>query len=348
MAMMILEDYNRIPEAARGAVLALGNFDGVHRGHQVVLQAAIDTAREKGGEAPAGAMVFEPHPRRFFQPDLPFFDLTPLHVKLKLLEAFGLDLTVALPFNAALAALTAREFVERVLVKGLRVSHVVTGYDFAFGKGRAGNTAFLRECGKKHGFGVTIIEPVSENGSAVISSSGVRGALRVGQPRYAARLLGHWWSVTGTVRHGDGRGKGLGYPTANLRLHKNCDPKMGIYAVRVFIHQEARSAEGATGITEDRLHGVAYFGTRPTFGGIEPVLEPYLFDFDGDLYGQEIEVEFIEYIRGDARFSNPEDLKRQINDDCQRARKVLAAIEANDPMLAYPLGRRRERLVHQY
>ena len=332
MSMMILEDYSATPAAARGAVLALGNFDGVHRGHQVVLQAAIDAAKKKGGDTPAGAVVFEPHPRRFFQPDLPFFDLTPLHVKLKLLEAFGLDLTVALPFDAALAALTAAEFVEQVLVKGLQVSHVVTGYDFAFGKGRAGNTAFLRECGKKHGFDVTIIEPVSENGSAVISSSGVRGALRIGRPRYAARLLGHWWSVTGTVRHGDGRGKGLGYPTANLRLHRNCDPKMGIYAVRVFIGDE-------------RIHGVAYFGTRPTFGGIEPVLEPYLFDFEGDLYGQEIEVEFIEYIRGDARFSNPDDLKRQIKDDCQRARKMLAAIEADDPMLAYPLGRRRERLV---
>ncbi len=330
--MQLLRDYRSVPESLRGASLALGNFDGVHRGHQVVLQAAMDNG------SLSGAMVFTPHPRRFFHPDLPFFDLTPLPVKLKLLDAFGLDLTVALPFDTALADMDAQSFVEEVLVKGLGVSHVVTGYDFAFGKGRSGNIEYLREAGRKHGFGVTVIKPVTEDGHEVISSSAVRAALRAGKPCEAAGLLGHWWSVAGRVERGHGRGKDMGYPTANIHLHEGCEPKTGIYAVRVFVG-------GNDDGTLRRVDGAGYFGGSPTFGGHEPVLEPYLFDFDGDLYDKEIEVEFIEYLRGDAKFASAEDLKRQIKDDCDRARKVLAEIGENDPMLEYLLGRRREMLV---
>lgn len=330
--MHLLRDYRSVPEHLRGASLALGNFDGVHRGHQVVLQAAMDNG------SPAGAMVFTPHPRRFFHPDLPFFDLTPLPVKQTLLSAFGLDMTVALPFDQALADMDAETFVTEVLVKGLGVKHVVTGYDFAFGKGRSGNIEFLREAGARHGFGLTVIKPVTEGGHEVISSSAVRAALRAGKPREAAGLLGHWWSVSGRVERGHGRGRDMGYPTANIHLHEGCEPKTGIYAVRVFIGGEE---EGGL----QRIDGAGYFGGSPTFGGHEPVLEPFLFDFDGDLYDRQIEVEFIEYLRGDAKFASAEDLKRQIEEDCRRAREVLAEIGQNDPMLEYLLGRRREMLL---
>ncbi len=331
-----LRNYRNVPAALKGASLALGNFDGVHRGHQVVLQAAMDAAKQTG--ALAGAMVFEPHPRRFFHPELPFFDLTTLEVKQHLLADFGLDLTIAIPFNDELADMSADRFIEDVLVAGLGVSHIVTGYDFAYGKGRSGNIETLRRAGEKHGFGVTIIRPVTEGGHEVISSSGVRAALRAGKPREAAQLLGHWWSVAGKVKKGHGRGKSMGYPTANIHLHEGCEPKMGIYAVRVFLGDKQGKAFR-------RIDGAAYFGASPTFGGLEPLLEPFLFDFDGDLYGHRIEVEFIEYLRGDARFDSAEDLKRQIDNDCARTREVLARLDKNDPMLHYPLGRRRERLL---
>ncbi|HHK74756.1 MAG TPA: bifunctional riboflavin kinase/FAD synthetase [Rhizobiales bacterium] len=334
--MESLRDYRHVPARLKGASLALGNFDGVHRGHQVVLQAAIDAA--KPHQALAGAMVFEPHPRRFFHPGRPFFDLTTLEVKQHLLADFGLDLAVALPFDAELADMSADRFIEEVLVAGLGVSHIVTGYDFSYGKGRSGNIETLRVAGEKHGFGVTIIKPVTENGHEVISSSGVRAALRAGNPREAAGLLGHWWSVAGKVKKGHGRGRSMGYPTANIHLHEGCEPKIGIYAVRVFLSD-------AGGANMKRINGAAYFGASPTFGGIEPLLEPFLFDFDGDLYGHHIEVEFIDYLRGDAKFENMDDLKRQIEADCRRAREVLAELETRDPMLQYPLGRRRERLL---
>jgi len=341
--MQNLRDYRNVPAALKGASLALGNFDGVHRGHQVVLQAAIDAAKKTS--APAGAMVFEPHPRRFFHPDLPFFDLTTLEVKQHLLSDFGLDMTVALPFNAELADMTAAQFIEDVLVAGLGVSHIVTGYDFAYGKGRSGNIETLKAAGKKHGFDVTIVMPVTEDGHEVISSSGVRAALRAGKPREAAGLLGHWWSVAGRVKKGHGRGKSMGYPTANIHLHEGCEPKMGIYAVRVFIGN--LKSGGLKGDKIHRINGAGYFGTSPTFGGLVPLLEPFLFDFDGDLYGHQIEVEFIEYLRGDAKFESARDLKHQINNDCARAREVLADLDAADPMLQYPLGRRRERLLRR-
>ncbi len=340
--MKVLKDYRNVPAGLKGAALALGNFDGVHRGHQVVLQAAMDAAKE-AGNAPAGAMVFEPHPRRFFQPNLPFFDLTTFEVKQHLLADFGLDVTVALPFDTELADMSADAFIADVLVGGLGVSHIITGYDFAFGKGRSGNTQALLDAGEKHGFGVTIIDPVTQDGHEVISSSAVRAALRAGKPREAAGLLGHWWSVAGRVEKGHGRGRALGYPTANIHMHRGCEPKMGIYAVRVFIGD--MQTGGLKGDNIRRIDGAGYFGTSPTFGGQQPLLEPFLFDFDGDLYGHQIEVEFIEYLRGDARFASADDLKRQIDDDCARAREVLAGLEKDDPMLQFPLGRRRERLL---
>lgn len=307
--MLVVQGAAHVPKEARGAVLAIGNFDGVHRGHQALLRAAVAEAKRRN--AKSGAMVFEPHPREHFHPNEPHFHLTPLNEKLRLLRAMGLDLTVVLPFDAALASLPAEAFIERVLVAGLGVSHVVIGYDFFFGKGRGGNPETIRKAGQEMGFGVTVVEPVAEDGE-VFSSSSVRLKLAQGDVKSAAHDLGHWWRVVGKVVGGAKRGTGLGYPTANVPMPKGTALGHGIYAVRVHLGQEAHD-------------GAAYLGTRPTFDDGKPVLEVFLFDFDGDLYGHEIEVEFIDFIRADRRFDGMEALKAQMALDVARAREILAS-----------------------
>lgn len=320
--MQILRDYKDCPEALKGAALAIGNFDGVHRGHQVVLRAAISAAAGTG--APSGVMTFEPHPRAFFQPDKPLFRLSPEPVKCHLLEALGLDVTVVLPFAAPLASLSAEEFVTEILIAGLGVSHVVTGSDFHFGKGREGGPDAMRAFGEKYGFGVTLVEPQG-SGEDVYSSTAARDCLRAGDPRGASDILGYWWRVGGEVTGGDKRGAGLGFPTANIMLPASCQLKHGIYAVRVW-------ADGA------RHHGAAYLGTRPSFDDGDPVLETFLLDFSGDLYGKEIEIEFIAFLRGDEKFESVESLQQQMKADCQKAELILVELEAHDPMAALPLG----------
>lgn len=316
--MHLLHTYADCPEPLKAAALAIGNFDGVHRGHQAVLQAT----RHAG--AHCGVMTFEPHPRQFFQPDKPLFRLTPSPLKARLFEALGLDMAVVLPFNAALAALTAEQFVERILVDGLGVSHVVTGEDFRFGKGRTGDPGMLRELGARHGFAVTAVAPQG-GGDAVFSSTAIRERLGDGDPRGAASMLGYWWRIAGEVIGGDKRGHGLGFPTANIAAPEGLGLKHGIYAVRV--------RAGDT-----RYHGAAYLGTRPSFDDGEAVIETFLFDFSGDLYGREIEIEFIDYLRDDRKFNSSEELKAQMQADCARAEAVLAALEQDDPMKAFPLG----------
>ncbi|HWB44789.1 MAG TPA: bifunctional riboflavin kinase/FAD synthetase [Hyphomicrobiaceae bacterium] len=311
--MQIVRGYQSVPESARGAVLAIGNFDGVHRGHQALLAAAVQEARRE--RRPAGVLMFEPHPRAFFQPDKPHFRLTSLPLKLKLLERYGLDLAVVLAFNQSLASLPAEAFIERVLVAGLGVRHVVVGYDFHFGKGRGGDPETLRKAGERHGFGVTVVAQVAEAGE-VFSSSGVRAELALGDVAGAAEMLGHWWRVAGTVVSGARRGAGLGYPTANIVLDPGTALAHGIYAVRVYIGSEA-------------YQGTAYLGTRPTFDEGAPVLEVFLFDFDGDLYGRILEVEFIDFIRADRRFPDAEALKAQMDQDCAQARQILARAPAS-------------------
>jgi riboflavin kinase/FMN adenylyltransferase len=311
--MQIVRGYQSVPESARGAVLAIGNFDGVHRGHQALLAAAVQEARRE--RRPAGVLMFEPHPRAFFQPDKPHFRLTSLPLKLKLLERYGLDLAVVLAFNQSLASLPAEAFIERVLVAGLGVRHVVVGYDFHFGKGRGGDPEMLRKAGERHGFGVTVVAQVAEAGE-VFSSSGVRAELALGDVAGAAEMLGHWWRVAGTVVSGARRGAGLGYPTANIALDPGTALAHGIYAVRVYIGSEA-------------YQGTAYLGTRPTFDEGAPVLEVFLFDFDGDLYGRILEVEFIDFIRADRRFPDAEALKAQMDQDCAQARQILARAPAS-------------------
>ena len=305
--MIVVQGSDDVPAAARGGVLAIGNFDGVHRGHQALIAAAIEEGKRLA--APAGAIVFEPHPREFFQPDKPHFRLTPLTRKLALLEELGLDVAVVVRFDAALAGLAAEAFIERVLVQGLGVRHVVVGYDFRFGKGRTGDPETLRRAGAAHGFGVTVVAQVAEAGE-VFSSSAIRAELAQGDVQGAAEMLGHWWRVAGTVVGGAKRGTGLGYPTANLTLPSGTALGHGIYAVRVYVDGR-------------RLEGAAYLGTRPTFDDGEAVLEVFLFDFDGDLYGRQIEVEFIGFVRADAKFASAAALQEQMGKDVERARQML-------------------------
>ncbi|MCG8560983.1 MAG: bifunctional riboflavin kinase/FAD synthetase [Hyphomicrobiales bacterium] len=324
--MDVVRDHTDVPDRLSGAVLAIGNFDGVHRGHQAVLLRAIEIARDAG--TLAGAMVFEPHPRQFFQPDVPLFRLTPEPLKLELFEAFGLDIAVVLGFDAGFAGLAAEDFIGDVLHEGLGVRHVVTGYDFQFGRGRLGTPELLTEMGQRLGFGVTVVEATGEAGGA-FSSSRVRQLLQDGSPEAAAEILGYWWRIAGTVAGGAKRGGGLGFPTANFPVADGMALKHGIYAVRVF---------GAG----SRFDAAAYLGTRPTFDDGKPVFEVFLFDFNGDLYGQEIELELIAYLREDARFDSAEDLKAQMQLDCARAREAIARVAADDPMARFPLGRRLE------
>jgi riboflavin kinase/FMN adenylyltransferase len=321
--MEIVRFFRDVPEKLKGAALAIGNFDGVHRGHQKVLGEAIAIAKREGRRS--GAVVFEPHPREFFAPHTPFFRLTPLPVKLELLEALGLDQTFVIAFDADLAALSARAFATEVVAKGLGASHVVVGHDFTYGKGRTGTTEELAVLGRDLGFGVDVVAPVGEGG-ATFSSSRIREHLRQGEVRDAAEQLGYWWRVRGQVGAGAGRGKGLGFPTLNLPLAPGQDVRHGIYAMRV--------DHGA-----GRHHAAGYVGIRPTFGAGEPVLEAYLLDFAGDLYGKEVDVEFIDFLRPDVAFATSEALAAKMREDTDRARAVLARIDASDPVARFPLAR---------
>lgn len=321
--MEVLEGYRHCPGPLKGAALAIGNLDGVHRGHQAVLQAALEAAQAAG--APAGVMTFEPHPRQFFRPDVPLFRLTPEPVKLELFAALGLDLAAVLRFDAELASLGAEAFVREILVDGLGVSHVVTGENFRFGKGRGGDPGVLRELGEKHGFAVTTLAPQGAGGDA-FSSSAVRARLAEGDPRGAAEILGYWWRVVGTVTGGDRRGHGLGFPTANIAAPPGFGLKHGIYAARVQVGEASH-------------RGAAYLGTRPSFGAGEAAIETFLFDFSGDLYGRDIEIEIIDFLRGDATFESDDALKAQMRSDCEKAAAILDALERDDPVLRFPLGR---------
>ncbi|MDX2156821.1 MAG: bifunctional riboflavin kinase/FAD synthetase [Hyphomicrobiaceae bacterium] len=312
--MNVVHGYETLPPHLRGAAIAIGNFDGVHRGHQ----ALIARARERAADAPrhgashlAGAMVFEPHPREFFHPERRHFRLTTLEQKLALFERYGLDLTVVVPFDKRLAGLDAQSFVADVLVGGLNVGHVVIGYDFMFGRDRMGSARDIERAGAEMGFGVSVIPPVAEGGE-VISSSAIRSEIAQGDVRGAAEMLGHWWVVAGEVVGGFKKGTGMGFPTANIVLPRSTPLAYGIYAV--FVDALGRRHQGA-----------AYLGTRPTFDNGPPVLEVFLFDFDADLYGKKIEVSFVEFIRPDKRFEGMEALVVQMDKDCAAARQLLAA-----------------------
>jgi riboflavin kinase / FMN adenylyltransferase len=295
-------------DALRGAVVAIGNFDGVHRGHRAVIGAALDQARALG--RPAAALTFEPHPRAYFNPGEPLFRLTDEAVKLRLLASTGLDGVIVLTFDAALAGLSAESFVERILVERLAVSGAVIGFNFHFGMNRAGSPDFLKAQGKKYGFAVDVVPRFEDQGRPV-SSGPIRDALAAGQLDQAAEFLGYPWFVSGEVIHGDKRGRELGFPTANLKLDAACGLRHGIYAVRV-------------AASERRYGGVASFGRRPMFDTGAVLLEVFLFDFADDLYGQNIDVAFIDWIREERMFDSADALIQQMQDDSRVAREALA------------------------
>jgi len=296
------------PDALTGGVVAIGNFDGVHRGHRAVIAAAVD--RAMGLRRPAVALTFEPHPRLLLRPHEPMFRLSDESAKLRLLAATGLDGAVVLTFDAALAALSAKDFIARILVEWLAVAGAVIGFDFHYGKDRSGSPTFLGEEGRRLGFPAEIVPPLEDEGRAV-SSSAIRAALAAGRVVEAAELLGNPWFVSAPVVHGDARGRELGYPTANLKLDPGCGLKFGIYAVRV----------GLEGL---RYDGVASFGRRPTFDDGPPLLEVHLFDFSGDLYGASIDVAFLAWIRSELKFTSVAELIRRMDEDCRLARAALA------------------------
>jgi riboflavin kinase/FMN adenylyltransferase len=305
-------------EALRGAVLALGNFEGVHRGHRVVIDAARERGRMLG--RPAAAMTFEPHPRAFFNPDAGVFRLTDLAAKLRLLAAAGLQGAIVMRFDAALAALTAEEFIARILVERYAVAGVTVGDDFHFGKGRGGTPAFLHAEGARLGFAVDIV-PAFREGAQRVSSGAIRDALGRGEIALATRLLGFPWFVTGEVVHGDRRGRELGFPTANIRLDPQCGLAHGVYAVRV-------------GLGGQRFDGVANFGRRPMFDSGVVLLEVFLFGFSGDLYGRTLDVAFIAWLRPEETFASLAELIRQMQADTGNARKALAQAGGAFPPIA--------------
>ncbi|WP_010183301.1 bifunctional riboflavin kinase/FAD synthetase [Sphingomonas sp. PAMC 26605] len=308
--MQRLDGGSAVPAAMRGGIVALGNFDGFHLGHQAVVGRAV--ARARAERRPALVATFDPHPVRHFQPGSEPFRLTTLDQRERLFAAAGADAMIVFPFDAALAALTAREFVADRLIDKIGVGGVVTGDDFTFGKAKSGNVAVLAALGIEHGFAVETVGAVALDGVAV-SSSRIRDLLKAGDPRGAAQLLTRPFTVAGTVQHGDKLGRTIGYPTANLDMGKYLRPAYGIYAVR------GRLADGRV------LDGAANLGIRPSFNPPKELLEPYFFDFSEDLYGQPIEVELIEYLRPEAKFDSLEALTAQMDADCTRARAILAA-----------------------
>jgi riboflavin kinase/FMN adenylyltransferase len=303
--------------------VAIGNFDGVHRGHRALIAEAKAQAQARG--APLAVLSFEPHPQEYFRalrqeggptPAGPeSFRLTPLRTKAHLLADLGVDALFALTFDGEMAHRSPQDFVQSVLVAGLGISGVVVGHDFEFGQKRAGNLATLSLLGEKEGFSVTAFDTVTASGDEKISSTLIRQLLKQAKPEEAARLLGHAWAVEARVEHGDARGRKMGFPTANMHLGHCLAPAFGVYAVRIAI------LEGDKVVA--RHDGVANFGIRPMYQVDVPLLETHLFDFDGDLYGKYLSVELIRYIRPEAKFPSQEALIAQIAADAVKAREIL-------------------------
>ncbi len=309
--MRIIRDHQFVSSDDRGATVAIGNFDGVHIGHQAV----IEIARNAAPDAPLGVMTFEPHPREYFAPDAPPFRLMNAGAKANRLEKLGVERLYELNFNASLSGLSAEEFARDVIAKGLGLTHVVVGADFCFGKGRTGTSVMLQEFGQRFGFGVTVAKLV-ETGDKQVSSTNIRAALSEGKPQEAAAMLGHLHRIEGKVITGEQRGRELGYPTANQDTSGLHQPKFGVYAVFVDV---------LTGPHKGSYQGAASIGVRPMFGENQPNCETFLFDFKGDLYGEEISVALVDYLRGEENFDSLEALITQMDADCARARAILDA-----------------------
>ncbi len=329
--MLVLRHHQDVPETLKRSVVAIGNFDGIHRGHQEVAAKASRLAQELG--APRAMLTFEPHPRSYFAPDAPSFRLTPFRVKARLIEALGVDLLMALHFDRALSRMSAEDFAGTVLGKGLAARHVVVGDNFRFGHRRRGDIALLRETGRAVGFDVTVIERIRGPGGDAYSSSLVRDYLGQGNPTRAALLLGRYFEIEGRVQQGEKLGRKLGYPTANIALGDVLLPAFGVYAVRAAIDRGATLAWHA---------GVASLGVRPTVGGKIPLLEVHLFDFNDDIYGHHMRVALVNFQRPEIKFDSLDDMRVQMKEDEQRARATLAwddwdASWPSSPFMAGPV-----------
>ncbi|WP_170404868.1 bifunctional riboflavin kinase/FAD synthetase [Ruegeria arenilitoris] len=309
--MQIIRDFQFVDPEDRGASVAIGNFDGVHIGHQSV----IDLARKACPDAPLGVLTFEPHPREYFAPDASPFRLMRGNARAHRLEKLGVQELYELPFNAALAGLTPEEFARNVICQGLGLAHVVIGADFCFGKGRSGTAQDMVQFGQQMGFGVTIA-PLMQQSDHVVSSTAIRQALSDGRPRNAAAMLGHWHRIEGEVIGGEQRGRELGFPTANMSIEGIHPPKFGVYAVLVDVLDGPHAGS---------YHGAASVGVRPMFHGEVPNIETFLFDFSGDLYGATLSVGLVEFLRPEMTFDGLDALIAQMTEDCDRARKILAA-----------------------
>ncbi|WLS04453.1 bifunctional riboflavin kinase/FAD synthetase [Shinella oryzae] len=308
-----------LPEHLRGGVIAIGNFDGVHRGHQAVLQRALDIAKSRG--IPALVLTFEPHPRTIFRPDTPVFRLTPAPLKARILEGMGFSAVIEYPFDRTFSEMSAHDFIGAVLLEWLHASEVVTGFDFHFGKGREGGPAFLMAAGQDNGFGVTLVDAFRDENASVVSSSVIRSLLGAGAVSEAAGLLGYRYTVEAEVIDGKKLGRTLGYPTANMALPPEVELRNGIYAVRF------RRPDGS-------LHdGVASFGRRPTVtSNGAPLLETFLFDFSGDLYGEISAVSFFGHLRDELKFDGLDALVVQMKRDEEEARALLAGVRPLGPI----------------
>ena len=307
----IVGDWRGLAAADRGCAVAIGNFDGVHRGHARVIAAAGEAARELG--VPLAAAVFDPHPRRWFQPDAPFFRLTTDGQRARALAGLGVEILYALPFEAEMAGMSDREFAARVLAEGLGARHVAAGFDFSFGRGRTGDGDLLRAYGREFGFETSVVEEVADDEGVKLSSTAVRLALEAGRPEQDAAVLGRPIAIEGEVVRGRQLCRTLGFPTANVALGDYVRPRFGIYATRT------RLPDGRV------LPGVSNIGENPTVGGNEARLEAWLFDFEGDLYGQVIETELAAFLRPEERFESIEAMSRQVHHDAEIARRLFAA-----------------------
>lgn len=307
--MRIIRDYQFVEPEDRGASAAIGNFDGVHLGHQSV----IDLARKAAPRAPLGVVTFEPHPREYFAPDAPPFRLMRREARAHRLEKLGVEKLYELNFNAALAAMTPEEFARKVVADGLGLAHVVVGGDFRFGKGRSGNAQDMVRFGREMGFGVTVA-PLLESGDRVVSSTAIRRALSEGRPRDARDMLGHWHRIDGPVIAGEQRGREMGFPTANMSIEGLHPPAFGVYAVLVDILEGPHAGS---------WRGAASLGVRPMFDGKVANLETHIFDFSGDLYGVQLSVGLVEYLRPEMTFDSLDALVAQMRKDCDRAREIL-------------------------
>jgi len=308
MSLRIVHSWKGLPAADKGAAVALGNFDGVHRGHQRVIAGAARGAMQHG--CPLGVISFDPHPRRLFQPNEPTFRLMSVNQQARALEALGVDRFYVLPFDYEMASFTDREFVEKVLVGGLGVRHVAVGFDISFGKGRTGSPELMQAYGDEFGFTVDVAQAVGDGGEK-FSSTGVRAALRDGKPEIAAAILGRPFAIEGVVRRGKQLGRTLGFPTANVMLGDYVAPRFGVYATRT------RLPDGR------EIAGVSSLGVNPTTGEEEARLEVWLFDFDEDLYGQVIETDLIAFLRPEEKFDGVEPLVEQVKRDEAAARAML-------------------------